>query len=389
MTVPQHDDPRAPLSPAGSPPAPRSGPPAGVTSRSPVPVRAAPPAESGSPRGVAVFAVIALALPWLLCLPLWITAVDLAPGTTLGAAAAAPSGPGDTDPGAVLAMLLPQMLVGLMMFAPSIAVLVAGRWVDGMPWRRLLVAVGLGPVRTQPGFPPARRGAARLIGVLALALLGTWAIAGAALVTAFLVSDARPQLAGSVFEALTRGEPLTVVVVAQLVGVVLGSFVNTVPAAGEEIGWRGYLQPALTARPGLVPALVLGGVLWGAWHAPVLLLGYNFGLYDLRGVGLMCIACVLLGVWLGWLRGVSGSVWPAALAHGAFNAAAGLPLLFLPAAGEFDVIRAGPLGLSGWIVMAPLALGLVVVTRRAVRRAQRRAADAALPGGFARADEHG
>lgn len=389
MTVPQPDDPRAPLSPAGSPPAPRSGPPAGVTSRSPVPVRAAPPAESGSPRGVAVFAVIALALPWLLCLPLWITAVDLAPGTTLGAAAAAPSGPGDTDPGAVLAMLLPQMLVGLMMFAPSIAVLVAGRWVDGMPWRRLLVAVGLGTVRTQPGFPPARRGAARLIGVLALALLGTWAIAGAALVTAFLVSDARPQLAGSVFEALTRGEPLTVVVVAQLVGVVLGSFVNTVPAAGEEIGWRGYLQPALTARLGLVLALVLGGVLWGAWHAPVLLLGYNFGLYDLRGVGLMCIACVLLGVWLGWLRGVSGSVWPAALAHGAFNAAAGLPLLFLPAAGEFDVIRAGPLGLAGWIVMAPLALGLVVVTRRAARRAQRRAADAALLGGITRADEHG
>ncbi|MCX0276529.1 CPBP family intramembrane metalloprotease [Nocardia zapadnayensis] len=360
-----------------------------MTSRSPVPVRAAPPAESGSPRGVAVFAVIALALPWLLCLPLWITAVDLAPGTTLGAAAAAPSGPGDTDPGAVLAMLLPQMLVGLMMFAPSIAVLVAGRWVDGMPWRRLLVAVGLGPVRTQPGFPPARRGAARLIGVLALALLGTWAIAGAALVTAFLVSDARPQLAGSVFEALTRGEPLTVVVVAQLVGVVLGSFVNTVPAAGEEIGWRGYLQPALTARLGLVPGLVLGGVLWGAWHAPVLLLGYNFGLYDLRGVGLMCIACVLLRVWLGWLRGVSGSVWPAALAHGAFNAAAGLPFLFLPAAGEFDVIRAGPLGLSGWIVMAPLALGLVLVTLRAARRAQCPAADAALPGGFARADEHG
>ena len=389
MTVPQPDDPRAPLSPAGSPPAPRSGPPAGVTSRSPVPVRAAPPAESGSPRGVAVFAVIALALPWLLCLPLWITAVDLAPGTTLGAAAAAPSGPGDTDPGAVLAMLLPQMLVGLMMFAPSIAVLVAGRWVDGMPWRRLLVAVGLGTVRTQPGFPPARRGAARLIGVLALALLGTWAIAGAALVTAFLVSDARPQLAGSVFEALTRGEPLTVVVVAQLVGVVLGSFVNTVPAAGEEIGWRGYLQPALTARLGLVPGLVLGGVLWGAWHAPVLLLGYNFGLYDLRGVGLMCIACVLLGVWLGWLRGVSGSVWPAALSHGAFNAAAGLPFLFLPAAGEFDVIRAGPLGLAGWIVMAPLALGLVVVTRRAARRAQRRAADAALLGGITRADEHG
>lgn len=380
---------RAPLPTAGGPPAPRSGPPAGVTTGRPLPGSAAPTTGTGTLRGVAVFAVIALALPWLLCLPLWITAVDLAPGTTLRAAAAAPSGPGDTDPGAVLAMLLPQILVGLMMFAPSIGVLVAGRWVDGMPWRRLLVAVGLGPVRTQPGFPRARRGAARLLGALALALLGTWAIAGAVLGTAFLVSDARPQLVGSVFEALAQGEPLTVLVIAQLVGVVLGSFVNSVPAAGEEIGWRGYLQPALTARLGLVPALVLGGVLWGAWHAPVLLLGYNFGLYDLRGVGLMCFACVLLGVWLGWLRGVSGSVWPAALAHGAFNAAAGLPLLFLPAVGEFDVIRAGPLGLAGWIVMAPLALGLVLVTLRSAQTGQRRAKDAALPGGITGADERG
>lgn len=327
---------------------------------------AAAPAETGTLRGVAVFTGIAFALPWLLCLPLWITGIDLAPDSTLGAAAAS-GGEAPADPGAVLAMLLPQILVGLMMFTPAVAALVAGRWVDGLPWRRLLIALGLGPVRTQPGFPLARRGAARLIGLLAVALLGTWGIAGGALGVAFLVSDARPRLEGSVFAALVGDESLTVLLIAQLVGIVVGAFVNTVPAAGEEIGWRGYLQPALTARLGLVPALVLGGVLWGAWHSPVLLLGYNFGFYDLRGVALMCVACILLGTWIGWLRGVSGSVWPAALAHGAFNAAAGLSLLLLPAGTEPDVVRAGALGLSGWIVLVPLALVLVIATLRSGR----------------------
>lgn len=314
-----------------------------------------------------MFSALALGLAWLVCLPLWILPVDLNPETALRAQAGAPGGSQPADLPTLAVLILPQLLIALMMFVPTIAALVAGRWVDGLAWSRLFVALGLGPVRSQPGFAPVRGGAGRVIRICLLALFGTCALVVAALGVAFVISSAAPRLEGTVLAAIAAGagQPASMLLVIQLAAVLIGALVNVIPAAGEEIGWRGYLQPALAARFGLVPALVIGGLLWGAWHSPVLLLGYNFGLYDLRAVGLMCIACILLGTWMGWLRGISGSVWPPALAHGAFNAAAGLVILFLPADGQVDVVRASALGVSGWVVMLPLAIVLVIATGRA------------------------
>ena len=57
--------------------------------------------------------------------------------------------------------------------------------------------------------------------------------------------------------------------------------------------------------------------------------------------------CVLLGIIFGWLRLASGSVWPAALAHGSLNAVAGFPLVLLT---PFDTAVGGMLtSLVGWL----------------------------------------
>ena len=116
-------------------------------------------------------------------------------------------------------------------------------------------------------------------------------------------------------------------------------------------------MPAL--RPlGTWPTLLLSGAIWGLWHSPIILLGYNFGRTDITGVLFMVGGCVAWGILLGWLRLRSASLWPAVIAHGSLNAAAGLIVLF--AATQPDMALAGPLGVAAWIVIAVVVLVLVL-----------------------------
>ena len=69
-------------------------------------------------------------------------------------------------------------------------------------------------------------------------------------------------------------------VIALFSGLVAGVTINGLFAFGEEYGWRGFLMDEL--RPlGAVRANLLTGVLWGLFHAPIILLGYNFDPYRL------------------------------------------------------------------------------------------------------------
>ena len=63
-----------------------------------------------------------------------------------------------------------------------------------------------------------------------------------------------------------------------LLAVTLAPLANMIPAVGEEAGWRGYMMPRLKERLGLLNGRLLGGVIWGVWHWPLMLLvGYEYG----------------------------------------------------------------------------------------------------------------
>ncbi len=159
------------------------------------------------------------------------------------------------------------------------------------------------------------------------------------------------------------GLPVSVLVLIQIVQVVVLGWINVVPALAEEWGWRGWLLPALLPL-GRWPAILLVGVVWGLWHAPVVLLGYNFPVEPAPvRVLLMVGFCVATGSLLGWLRLRSDSVWPCAIGHGFVNAAAGLPVVLAAAGHPIDNATTGLLGWTGWVVMA-LALGLAALLLR-------------------------
>nr|WP_246475749.1 CPBP family intramembrane glutamic endopeptidase [Brevibacterium renqingii] len=141
----------------------------------------------------------------------------------------------------------------------------------------------------------------------------------------------------------------------------VGSLSNVFVTIGEEFGWRGWLLTSL--RPlGTWPALLTVGVLWGLWHAPLILLGYNFDRPGISGLGLMVAGCVMLGILFGWLRLRTGSVWPAVFAHAALNGSTTMLLVLLidADAPTPDTALVTFLGASGWIVSAVVIAVLVV-----------------------------
>lgn len=106
--------------------------------------------------------------------------------------------------------------------------------------------------------------------------------------------------------------------------IVTGSIVSFA-AFGEEGGWRGYMMPKLLKIMNRRNALILGGIIWGLWHAPLTCLGHNFGTdypgFPYVGIIKMCFFCIVMGVLLTFVTEMSGSVWPAAILHGVVNAA--------------------------------------------------------------------
>ena len=122
------------------------------------------------------------------------------------------------------------------------------------------------------------------------------------------------------------------VLISLLQAITLAPFINTFFALGEEIGWRGFMYPLLKTRFGRRTGLILGGLIWGAWHWPIIwLIGYEYGTgypgFPVTGMVLFCVFTVAIGILCDYVYEQSGSIWLPALLHGAINAAAGIPLL--------------------------------------------------------------
>ena len=106
-----------------------------------------------------------------------------------------------------------------------------------------------------------------------------------------------------------------------LMAATVGALLNMSLAAGEEIGWRGYLLTRMIDS-GLPRPVLVGGVIWALWHVP----GIVAGVY-LADTGQSRLLTALL--FIGYITAFSfvfarfrlatGSIWPAIVLHGAWN----------------------------------------------------------------------
>ena len=101
---------------------------------------------------------------------------------------------------------------------------------------------------------------------------------------------------------------------------ILATAIFAVVFLGEEVGWRGFLLFRLAEVTSGRRAAVLTGAFHAIFHLPLLLLTT----YQSAGnrwvvVPMVMVTLTLAGVWYAWLRLWSGSIWPVALSHSAFN----------------------------------------------------------------------
>ncbi len=132
---------------------------------------------------------------------------------------------------------------------------------------------------------------------------------------------------------------------------------------GEEFGWRSYLQIRLMAHRPILAAIVTG-VIWGIWHYPINLQGYNYPDNRILGLFIFPVFTMLLSIILGWLRLKTGSIWSASLAHAATNAIGGglTVLLFM---GGPNWIFVGYPGILSWIPLGAICAWIILTGKLA------------------------
>ncbi|HEY8600804.1 MAG TPA: CPBP family intramembrane glutamic endopeptidase [Thermomicrobiales bacterium] len=255
----------------------------------------------------------------------------------------------------------------LYMPAPAVAALIVERRVvrarlrfpNGSNWRTIVWFFAL------PMVVVVSLAAALL---LLTALLGNWLALTAFGSVVTSIAEFRANLSLSYGSALSEQANLPNSLVALfaltfLSAAVAGWSINGLFALGEEYGWRGFLWEAWQ-RHGIVRANLAIGVVWGLWHAPLIVQGYNYPGHPFGGVLLMVCFAIAASFVLTAIRELTGSVLSAAVTHGAINAVASLLTLMVVGG---NPLLSGPLGVSGSLALSLVALPLWMTVRRKQR----------------------
>jgi len=152
-------------------------------------------------------------------------------------------------------------------------------------------------------------------------------------------------------------------IISTIQAVTIAPFLNMIFAMGEEIGWRGAMYPYLKERLGVTKGRIAGGLIWGCWHWPVMLLaGYEYGKEYLGapvlGPAVFCLSTAAMGILLDYVYEKTGTIWMPALMHGAANAFT--VFAYLVKAEYADMAILGPVYI-GIVSMIPMIAAACII----------------------------
>ena len=254
-----------------------------------------------------------------------------------------------------------QLIIAVTMFVPLLGVLLSGQKLPGMGWK------------------PRLKGKIKFV-LAAWFLPAVLTAIGAALY--FIVLPGHFDLSGEYLEAAGGAEVMEqleaqgitypmYVLISAVSWITYTPLINMLAAVGEEAGWRGFLYPQLKARFGRKKGWLIGGVIWGMWHWPVMCLaGYEYGTdyvgFPIVGMLLFCFITTVLGILCDWLYEKTGCIWIPSVFHGAINAAATIPMaICITNTGSAILLGPAPLGVLAGV---PLIVCAVILLFRPVKK---------------------
>jgi membrane protease YdiL (CAAX protease family) len=265
----------------------------------------------GTTKGILAYLVIAFAGAWIIWGIAWLLKVPA------------------TSPGFQLAVLPGG-------FAPALAAVIVRRWI------------------THEGFADAglRLQLGKQWPFYIFALLLPLFVVGVIVALAVVFNVGQPDFSlqdslGKLYPG-TRFPSIPPIAYAVLpIELMIDSLLFTPVLWGEEFGWRGYLQIRLFGDRPLLAAMTTG-LIWGVWHYPLILMGYER--YENISFGLLVfpVSTILLSIIFGWLRRKTNSVWTTSLAHSATNVV-GASLILLLFVGNPHYTLVSYLGILAWI----------------------------------------
>ena len=138
--------------------------------------------------------------------------------------------------------------------------------------------------------------------------------------------------------------------------VILGPFLGLIITFGEEYGWRGYLQSELV-HLGRIRGVGLLGIIWGVWHWPIILMGYNYPGQPLLGPLLMTAYTVVLSYFLAYAVFKSKGLWTAAYLHALNNQT--MSFLMVAVVAPVSMVTSFGIGIPGLILCALIVVLLL------------------------------
>jgi uncharacterized protein len=199
-----------------------------------------------------------------------------------------------------------------------------GPWIILLKWSpaaasvaaRLILREGFADVSFRLGGH--RGGKAILVGLIIPIVIGLIAY-GIAWMSGLAQFD--PKLEGLATQLVGESASLAMVFLVMLaLSATIGTIFGTRFVAGEEIGWRGYMLTRLIDA-GVPRPILVSGLIWGLWHLPLIFGGvlYADSPSPVLAAALCMVSVTSYAYVLARLRLETGSIWPAIVAHSAYN----------------------------------------------------------------------